>query len=245
MKIKFLGTRGNSDIKNTRHKMHSSTLFISNSGNRLLIDLGKDWFGKLHDISPDSVLLTHSHPDHAGGLTEKDRGIPIYMTRETYLGLNESLRKSLEIKLIIPGKVYYISEFPVVAYNVKHSLVAPAVCFKIGDIIYAPDVAQIVNRKKVLNNINLYIGDGASLRKSLYFVTNKTLVGHASIATQLLWCQLDGIKNAIFTHCGNSLMQAKNEAEAEELGRIAGINCKIAYDGMEVDYDSSGIFHIA
>jgi glyoxylase-like metal-dependent hydrolase (beta-lactamase superfamily II) len=33
-----------------------------------MIDCGADWLGEVDRVAPDVIVLTHAHPDHAGGL---------------------------------------------------------------------------------------------------------------------------------------------------------------------------------
>src|SRR5438552_4607359 len=64
MKLTFLGTRGEIDVRTTLHRMHSCLMVTG----RILIDCGADWLGKLEALKPQAIVLTHAHPDHAGGL---------------------------------------------------------------------------------------------------------------------------------------------------------------------------------
>ncbi|MGH9341251.1 MAG: MBL fold metallo-hydrolase [Acidobacteriota bacterium] len=51
-----------------------------------MIDCGEDWKGKLPEVSPVAVLLTHAHPDHSGGLMWNSES-PVYATEETWKAL--------------------------------------------------------------------------------------------------------------------------------------------------------------
>ena len=67
MTLQFLGTRGNIDVRTQRHRRHTSTL-VSHRGVDVMIDCGADWLGEVDRVAPDVIVLTHAHPDHAGGL---------------------------------------------------------------------------------------------------------------------------------------------------------------------------------
>ena len=82
MKITFLGTRGNIDAKNRRHKRHTVTL-ISYKDTRVAIDWGLDWRSKINKINPDATVITHAHPDHADGLKD-GAPCPVYATKESW-----------------------------------------------------------------------------------------------------------------------------------------------------------------
>jgi hypothetical protein len=50
MKLTFLGTRGEIDIRTARHRRHS-TLFVTQGRTRVMIDCGLDWLEALHGLS--------------------------------------------------------------------------------------------------------------------------------------------------------------------------------------------------
>jgi phosphoribosyl 1,2-cyclic phosphodiesterase len=51
---------------------------------------------------------------------------------------------------------------------------------------------------------------------------NGTLIGHASIATQLDWCKKARVRRAIFTHCGSAIIRS-NAGEVSALVRQLGL----------------------
>lgn len=66
---------------------------------------------------------------------------------------------------------------------------------------------------------------------------NGTLIGHASIRAQLDWCAAEGVRRAIFTHCGSEIVGGGEKAvtaKVESLGRERGVRAEIAYDGLVV-----------
>ncbi|HUU67923.1 MAG TPA: MBL fold metallo-hydrolase, partial [Planctomycetota bacterium] len=62
MKIVFCGTRGYIEESNPLHVMHSACLLIYR-GKRLLLDFGENWTGRLHELAPHWIGITHAHPD--------------------------------------------------------------------------------------------------------------------------------------------------------------------------------------
>jgi hypothetical protein len=64
-------------------------------------------------------------------------------------------------------------------------------------VFYAPDVAEIRERQKVMLGLSLYIGDGASITRPLLRRRGDTMIGHASIRDQLEWCREYAIKQAM------------------------------------------------
>lgn len=92
------------------------------------------------------------------------------------------------------------------AFPVEHSILAPAVAYRITaghySVFYVPDLVRIYDQAQALHGLQLYIGDGASITRSILRKRDETIIGHASIRTQLRWCQEEGVLRAIFSHCG-------------------------------------------
>ena len=87
MKLTFLGTRGYIAARNRRHRMHAS-LQVEYYGVRTMIDCGEDWLGRIGEVAPDAIVLTHAHPDHAYGL----RGgapCPVHATQEAWTTIDD------------------------------------------------------------------------------------------------------------------------------------------------------------
>lgn len=71
------------------------------------------------------------------------------------------------------------------AFPVQHSVRAPAVGFRVSAgnsaFFYLPDVAELPNASDVLRRVDVYIGDGATIRRSMVREKNGMLIGHAPI----------------------------------------------------------------
>ncbi len=126
------------------------------------------------------------------------------------------------------------------AFPVLHSTIAPAVGYRITagrvTVFYVPDVAWIQDRESALNGIRLYIGDGATVTRSMIRKPVEVIIGHAPIRTQLTWCQKEGVPRAIFTYCGSEIVNGDERALSEtirELGKERGVEAAIAHDGLE------------
>lgn len=240
MKIVFPGTRGEIEERSEGHFRHPC-LLVEGSGGRLLVDFGKDWEGRWGELSPDKLLLTHAHPDHVGGLSG-DPGCVVYASEETWsrLGQLQVARK----RILSPGQRHSICGVRITAFPVQHSLRAPAVALRIGagaaTCLYASDVLKIFDVERVLRGVRLYIGDGSSPFSPIVRRQENTETGHASIRRQLEWCAEAGVPEAIFTHCGSSLVSDANGDLAREvcaMGEKIGVRTRIAHDWMEVSLD--------
>jgi hypothetical protein len=132
------------------------------------------------------------------------------------------------------------------AYPVEHSIRAPAVGYRVSanaeTFFYLPDVAKLPNPSAALYGVGVYIGDGATMRRSMVRMKEATLIGHAPITAQLDWCAEAQVHRAIFTHCGSPIVGGDPRvlrAAVRQLGRERGIDARLASDGDRLSF--SGI----
>jgi len=234
VKLTFLGTRGEIEIRSRQHQRHSA-LLVEHAGARILMDCGADWLGRLRVLSPTAIVLTHAHLDHAGGLAQ-GAPCPVYATKKTLrLLYHFPIRDRRHMPL---KKSVTISGLRFTAYPVQHSIRAPAVGYRVaakaGSFFYLPDVARLPNPAAALYGVGVYIGDGATMRRSMIRVKKGALIGHAPITVQLDWCAKAHVRRAIFTHCGSPIVRGDARvlsATVQKLGRERGIDARLARDG--------------
>ena len=241
MKLLFLGTRGLIEKKTRRHRRHSA-LLVRESGTTILIDCGADWLGRVASLRPDAILLTHAHPDHARGLSD-GAPCPVYATTETWRSLRSY--PISDPRVVIPRAPEEIGAIRCEAFAVEHSLFAPAVGYRIGaagrSFFYVPDVVAIPQRSAALRGIDLYIGDGATITRPILRRRGGTAIGHTPISAQLDWCRDEGVRSAIFTHCGSQIVGGDERLLGplvRRLGRERRVAARIAYDGLTVELGS-------
>jgi phosphoribosyl 1,2-cyclic phosphodiesterase len=238
MKLKFLGTRGEIEQRTRRHRMHTS-LMVSYRGADVMIDCGLDWLGKFQRLHPSAIVLTHAHPDHAWGLRE-GACCPVYAPQDTWRDLRYYPVKDRRlIKERTPTKICGIT---FEAFPVEHSILAPAVGYRLSAgracIFYVPDLIFIHDRARALKNVQIYIGDGATVTTSFIRRRGKRLIGHSPVRTQLTWCENEGVPQAIITHCGSEVVtgdEHKLSAKLRAMAAERGIKVRIAYDGMKLE----------
>lgn len=217
--------------------MHSS-LLVCFRRKAVMIDCGADWAGRLDGVSPDAILITHAHPDHAAGL-KSGAPCPVYATAETWSRIRTG---AIAAKSVIrPRRPVELFGIVFEAFPVEHSIRAPAVGYRVTagrrSIFYVPDLVRIRNQAEALRAIDLYIGDGASISRGILRKRGKAIIGHASIRTQLDWCRTEGVRRAIFSHCGSQIVSGDPEAVAAKvrlLGLEAGVEAAIARDGLSI-----------
>lgn len=237
MKLEFLGTRGYIEPKSRRHRKHSSTMLYYYD-KMLLIDCGEDWLGEVEELNPDAIVVTHAHPDHAGGL-KNGAPCPVFATLESW---EEMQDYGIHDRRVLNAREpYYIYGFDVEAFPVDHSTLAPAVGYRVSagevTIFYVPDVVYIHEREDAMKDAKLYVGDGATITRSMVRKQDDNIIGHTPIRTQLTWCKKENVPMAVFTHCGSEIVRGDERKIGPEIRQMAderGVEAQIAYDGMEL-----------
>ncbi|HMK32864.1 MAG TPA: MBL fold metallo-hydrolase, partial [Nitrosopumilaceae archaeon] len=206
MKISFLGTRGNIKIKSKLHRRHTVTV-ITYRGTRVAIDCGLNWLRHVDEIHPDAFVITHAHNDHIDGL-QNGSPCPVYATQATWEYLGQfPIKNGYVINYQEP---FSIGSLIFEAFFVEHSFWAFAVGYRITagatTIFCVHDLLSIKNRTAALKDVQLYIGDGASLNRPIIRYHDKIPFGHTTIMEQIKWCKKARIPRAIFTHCGSQIV---------------------------------------
>ncbi len=238
MKLTFLGTRGEIDARNRRHRRHAA-LLVEYYGRRVMVDCGEDWLGRIETVRPHGIVLTHAHPDHTWGLQD-GAPCPVHATEDTWEDMADYPIPANQRRTVEPREPFQVEGIGFEAFAVEHSTRCPAVGYRIaaGEVTvwYAPDVVYIQDRATALRGCRLYIGDGATPAGSMVRRRGDRLIGHTPMRTQLTWCQKEGVPEALFTHCGSAIVAGDERSLGARLRQWAeerGVKAAIAHDGLQ------------
>jgi phosphoribosyl 1,2-cyclic phosphodiesterase len=237
MKLTFLGTRGYIDPVSDEHRRHTATM-VAYRGRRVMLDCGQDWRGRFQEHNPQAIAVTHCHPDHAWGLKD-GAPCPVYASKEAW---EEMARYPIADKRIVrPREPVAIRGMRFEYFPVDHSTRCPAGGYRITAgqvaIFYVPDVVYIHDRAEALGGCKAYVGDGATITRSMVRKPSGELIGHTPVRTQLTWCEKEGVPLMVITHCGSAIVKPGDGKAMETIRPLAeerGVQARIAKDGMEL-----------
>jgi hypothetical protein len=93
----------------------------------------------------------------------------VYATAETWSATGRY--PIAERAVVEPRRPLTVLGIEFEAFPVEHSLRAPAVGYRItagrAAIFYGPDLVSIVDEQEALSSLDLYVGDGAGVRRSI------------------------------------------------------------------------------
>jgi len=234
------------------------TATLLNIGNEhLLINAPKGIAGMLgmKKVRPQYVLLEHIHEDVVGGLHELRPLNPVVFAtkpawdyiRRHYRALSGEKGRFEEIypfkRYIIKKQAFKLGPFTVKPVNVQHAKPGDpkALGFRIDMgskiIWHCSDVYRIPNYKKALKGVDIFIGDGASLKREIVHKRGaKTRYGHTSMEKQIKWALEGGIPRIYFTQIGHV---GKTHEDLNEALRELAPNAQALFDGAEISLGGS------
>jgi ribonuclease BN (tRNA processing enzyme) len=203
IELRFFGTRGYVKARSRRHRHHSA-FTVEISGFRLLCDFGETNAGRLAELAPDAIFISHAHPDHAFGLAEgTDK--PVYAAEETIRILRHLPVRNW--RALVPGRRRTIGPFRLAPFPVVHSIRCPCAAARIEvagrTLAYSGDIVSFEDEASALTGADLYIGDGSTLVSPLVRRHRSgALIGHTTVRAQLGWLARRNIGRAVFSHFG-------------------------------------------
>jgi phosphoribosyl 1,2-cyclic phosphodiesterase len=247
LEIIFLGTKGYIEEENQEHKFYTGILFQC-SDFRILLDYGENLVGAypLDRIKPNLILLSHLHPDHAGGLKEKP-SVEVYSNYESASLSKEIL--GFKINGLEPYKFKIFGPFLICLIPVYHSVKFPAcgyiiVCDGIKVVVATDAFGFPGDSKRMIPGTDFYIGDGSFSVKDFIRRDEDKVWGHWSIKTQFKFLSKNQVNFFIITHLGSELVELEPKLCEEKIQEISlGIPFIIARDGKKYTLEKSLRFH--
>lgn len=220
MTVKFLGTSAEKSIpyddcncvqcksSDNNDKRTRSSILIDK---KILIDASPDLLKQLRQSqieNLDTVLITHEHDDHTGGIK--------YLLR---------INKNLRIIRMKPGQHFKLMGNDFFGFRVEHSKMAPTVGIIINNLIYIPDSASLSLAVKYLQEAKIAILDGSNFGSSSG--------GHLSVNEIIAQIKpYKNLKKVYFTHNGHN---GKNFKELNSIIKNLGDErFSLAFDGLEL-----------
>jgi hypothetical protein len=83
------------------------------------------------------------------------------------------------------------------------------------------DLVSIRGRRAALAEIDLCVGDGAAIMRSIVRQRNGVRIGHASVRAEFSGAASEEVERAIFSHCGSEIVRRDEvaaSARVRELG---------------------------
>lgn len=223
---------------------YTATLFTLGN-EHLLINAPKGIAAMLGNrkLKPKYVILEHIHEDVIGGLHELRALKPIvFATKEVWDYIRRHYRAiskekgtfekiyGFERRVMPPGVTIKLNAFTLRPILVRHATEGQpsALGFKINvggtTVFHVSDVFDIPDKQKVLKDVDIYIGDGASLSRDIGDQ-------HASMEKQLKWTGDADVRKIYFTQIGHV---GRTHKELNEELRDLSPNAQALHDGAEL-----------
>lgn len=222
-------------------RLRTSALIESDQGTRVLIDSGPDFREQMLRERVDyldSILITHSHRDHVGGLDDvrsynhiQNMDMPIYSNRIALDELKKMYSYAFEknkypglpaFELIELGEESFrIKDLEIIPIEVMHHKL-PITAFRIGNLTYITD-AKYIEEKEVKKIEGTEILIVNALREEEHF-------SHFNICEALELIDRIRPKKSYFTHISHTILHNRLQPKLPD-------NVYLAYDNLKITID--------
>lgn len=242
-----LGDRwGRCDPANPRNRRRRCSLLVERFGEagvtQVLIDTGPDLVPQLLDADVatlDAVIYTHPHADHVHGIDDlrqlvfnSRKRMPVWADEQTTEALLARFAyifetpegsfyppiadlRQIDGPVVIDGPGGKIEFMP---FQVQHGEI-PALGFRIGDLIYLPDVSAIPESAwQVIDGARIFICDA---------LRHEPHPSHAHLAQALEWLRRSGVSQGVLTNMHIDMDYAEVMAQTPDY-------IVPAHDGMQI-----------
>jgi ribonuclease BN (tRNA processing enzyme) len=231
MKIQILGTRGEIEPTAPYHARHSGVLI----DDKLMFDLGEQEF---LNYKPESVFITHLHPDHAFFVREVQ---PVFHF-QTKIYAPEPYKT---VPIHVLNRSIICGSYTVTPIPTEHSIKVKSQAYIIQKgaikILYTGDLFWIDKKyHKYLKNLDLVIAEASFIRKGGVIRRSKGRAsqpfGHTGVP-DLMRIFSPYTKRILFMHFGSwfyELGARKARAYLKKLGLKYDLEVVACYDGQIV-----------
>lgn len=235
---------GNCDPSEQKNRRTRPSIALRNNETLLVIDTGPDFQiqynrENLRPEGPDAVLYTHLHADHTHGIDEirtlskasGERKIPVYGSKETLEGLQESFgymfRPKIkghypgvcEPRVLVPGQSETVGTIVFTPFTQNHGPVVQSMGFRIGNLAYSTDMKSLPEESvSILRGIETWVVDAAGFNNAANPV-------HACIDDVIRMNETIGARKVYLTHLPPQM-------DYETLTQALPEGYKPAYDGL-------------
>lgn len=243
------GNWGDCDPENPKNRRRRCSMLVeretADGKTTVLIDTSPDMRSQLLDANVgrlDAVIYTHNHADHVHGIDDL-RMIVYNMRKRVNVWADGSTQDALYSRFgyafvqpegspyppildmhTIDGDIEVQGEGGTITFTpikVNHGSI-DALGFRIGDLVYMPDVADIYeNAWLQMQGMDCWVLD--ALRRSPHPT-------HSHLENSLKWIAQAAPRRAVLTNMHIDLDHATLEAETPD-------HISVAYDGMQIVYE--------
>lgn len=248
MKLIFLGTGTSTGIpqiackckvcnsSDKRDKRLRASVLIQHGDNSVLVDCGPDFRQQMlsHKISSlSSVLLTHEHYDHIGGLDDvRPYGnINIYAEERVNKYIKQSMPYCFKDKLYPGVPIISLNNIDNLPFNIENMSIQPIrimhaelpiLGFRFGNLAYLTDVKTLDDKAyEQLKDLDVLILNALRINSH---------ISHINLNEAIVIARRIAAKKTYFTHFSHDLgLHAQVEATLPE-------DFYLSYDNLEIEF---------